>query len=110
MASGDSRNHATRRKQERQEALREYLSERGKVEYIFNNIEKMEKVGVSLDPQEFQCIKVANEQRIKLLPHYLPALKSADVAMNHGIQDSFSKFLLEINNTLEPNDIEDPED
>ncbi len=107
MAAGDSRNHATRRKQERQEALREYLSEHNRLEYILDNIVKMEKEGGKLEQQAFHAIKAANDQRIKLLDKYLPALKSAEVDMNHGIQDSFSKFLLEINNTLEPNDSED---
>ena len=107
MAKGDSRNHATRRRQERQEALLEYLSEHNRLEYILENIIKMEKEGGALDPQAFQGIKAANDQRIKLLDKYLPALKSSDVDLNLGMQDSFSKFLLEINNTLEPNDSED---
>ena len=45
MAKGDSRNHATRRRQERQEALIEYLSEHNRLEYILENIIKMEKEG-----------------------------------------------------------------
>lgn len=76
----DSRNHATRRRQERQEALREYLSERAKLSQIIDNIEKMENEGAAMEAQELQALKYATESRIKLLAKYLPDLKSVELS------------------------------
>jgi hypothetical protein len=65
---------AQARKQVRREELRLFLSERGKVQYVLENIEKIE----GLDPsspdfqKELLKLKTANEQRIKLLAKYLP--------------------------------------
>ena len=74
----DFRNMRTRKRQEKQEVLREYLSERGKLSYVLDNIEKMEKEGVSLEPQELQALKAATDSRIKLLAKYLPDLKAVE--------------------------------
>lgn len=62
------------RKQARKEELRAYLANRGKVDYVLDNIEKIE--GLDVGSAEFQKellkLKTANEQRIKLLAKYLP--------------------------------------
>lgn len=62
----------------RQDELRTYLAERGRLDYVFDNIEEIEK----LDPEEdkhfdkrLQQLKIANEQRIRLLNKYLPDMK-----------------------------------
>lgn len=88
MAKGDYRNKATKQKQERQEALREYLSNRGKLDYIFDNIEKMEKEGASMEQAELQAISKATDTRVKLLNKYIPDLKSVDI--EGGIEHSGS--------------------
>ena len=55
-----------------------YLAERGRLEYVFDNIEEIEQ----LDPESehyfdkrLQQLKIANEQRIRLLNKYLPDMK-----------------------------------
>jgi phenylalanyl-tRNA synthetase beta subunit len=62
------------RKQQRKEELRAYLSNRGKVDYVLDNIEKIE--GLDCSSADFQKelakLKTANEQRIRLLNKYLP--------------------------------------
>ena len=62
----------------RQDELRAYLAERGRLEYVFDNIEEIEQ----LDPESnqhfdkrLQQLKIANEQRIRLLNKYLPDMK-----------------------------------
>ena len=48
------------------------------------NIEKMEKLDADMDAVQLQRIKSANEQRIKLMNKYLPALKSTEVTGEGG--------------------------
>lgn len=62
------------RKQARKEELRTYLSNRGKVDYVLDNIEKIEGLDVSSADfqKELLKLKTANEQRIRLLNKYLP--------------------------------------
>lgn len=81
----DDRNHATRRRQEKQESLRDFLSSKCTVQHLVNNIEKIENEGETLSPQGLQAIKIANEQRIRLLNKYLPDLKAVEIS---GDQDS----------------------
>jgi hypothetical protein len=73
MAASD----ANARKRQRKEELRDYLSNRGKVDYVFNNIEKIESLDASSTSfqQELLKLKTANEQRIRLLNKYLPDVK-----------------------------------
>lgn len=65
----------------RQEALREWLSEKCTAQHLVNNIEKIEQ----LDPDsstftnELNKLKVANEQRLKVLSKYLPDLKATEL-------------------------------
>lgn len=77
--ANDHRTTMTRQRQERQEALREYLSERGKVNYIFDNIEKLESQGGSMETSELTAISKATDLRVKLLNKYLPDLKSVEI-------------------------------
>lgn len=69
---------ANRNRKVRQEALREYLSERGKLDYILDNIDKIENIDSPLDTNELARLKTANEHRIKLLGKYLPDLKATE--------------------------------
>lgn len=65
---------AQARKQVRRDELRAYLSERGKVTYVLENIEKIEALdaGCANFQKELLKLKTANEQRIRLLNKYLP--------------------------------------
>lgn len=82
--SGHSR--ANENKALRQEQLRRYLSERGKLDYIFDNLEKIEdlkgnadKENADLDSLQIQRLKTANDTRLKLLNKYLPDLKQVEI-------------------------------
>lgn len=85
MEVGSSRAKANRRV--RQEALREYLSERGSVQHLLDLIEKVDK----LDPQDpdfdknLAKLKVSIDQRQKLLGRYLPELKATEVEVEADI-------------------------
>ena len=75
----DSRNKAAKNRAVRQEALREYLSNRGKVDYVFDNIEKIER-----GEGDFQALKAASELRLKLINKYLPDTKHIEAELNHS--------------------------
>ena len=73
-----AKTRAQRERGIRQDELRAYLAERGRLEYVFDNIEEIEQ----LDPESnqhfdkrLQQLKIANEQRIRLLNKYLPDMK-----------------------------------
>ncbi|MCP3675265.1 MAG: hypothetical protein GY829_12440 [Gammaproteobacteria bacterium] len=72
----------------KQETLREYLSERGKLNYILDNLHKIE----CLDPEcesfanSLAKYKEANTQRLKLLAYYLPTLKGVEITGEGGGQ------------------------
>lgn len=73
-----AKTRAQRERGIRQDELRKFIAERGKLSYIFDNLEKIEE----LDPEEdkhfdkrLQQLKIANEQRIRLLNKYLPDMK-----------------------------------
>lgn len=62
----------------RQDELRAYLAERGRLDYVFDNIEKIEQLDPETDQyfdKRLQQLKIANEQRIRLLNKYLPDMK-----------------------------------
>jgi len=75
----NSRNGRARRRKDQQDALRDYLRERGKLEYVFDNIERMEGEGADMKAMELNALKTANDQRIRLLDKYLPSLKAEEI-------------------------------
>jgi len=79
---GDSRNTQTRQKQMRQEALREYLSNKCSLEHIIDSIALLDDVSIELDQLMISRKKTALESRIKLLGKYLPDLKSVEVSQD----------------------------
>ena len=85
MERGVSRAQANRKA--RQDALREYLSERGSVQYLLDLIEKVDH----LDPQDqdfdktLAKLKVSIDQRQKLLGRYLPELKATEVDLQADV-------------------------
>ena len=81
--TGQSRAEANRAI--RQQALREQLAEQCRFQHVLDNIQKMEDLATEMDSHEFNRIKAANEQRIKLIGKYLPDLKSIEI--NATIED-----------------------
>ena len=73
-------------KQIRKEALRDYIKERGSIQYLFDLIEKIEE----LDPDsstftnDLSKYKAALDARIKMAGKYLPDLKSQEVTGEGG--------------------------
>lgn len=82
MKSGESRANANRRI--RQEALREQLSNQGHVQHVVDNINKIEDLGGDLDSNEVNRLKIATEQRLRLINKYLPDLKSSEITGEGG--------------------------
>lgn len=86
MEPGVSR--AQTNKRIRQEALREYLQERGSVQHLLDLIEKVE----GLDPNDPNFDKdlakydKAISQRQKLLGKYMPDLKASEVNIEANIK------------------------
>lgn len=65
----------------RQEALREQLSKQGHLQYVVDNLKKIEDIGKDgqeLDSLQVQRLRIANETRLKLLNKYLPDLKQVE--------------------------------
>jgi len=75
---------AAKNRKVRREELRAYLAERGKLDYILDNIEKIENLDTNLDVNELNRLKTANDQRIKLLSKYLPDVKAVEVTGEEG--------------------------
>ena len=70
----------------RQEALREQLAKQKHLEYVVENLKKMEELDGSSERDSFTLnkLKIANEQRMKLLNKYLPDLKNVELANDGG--------------------------
>ena len=62
----------------RQDELREYLSQQGKLQYVFDNIKKIEDVNIQLDAVELKRLETATNSRIKLLDFYMPKQKAIE--------------------------------
>lgn len=75
---------AARNKKIRQESLREYMAERGSVQYLFDLIEKVEKLDPSTARDELPPIKAAIDARLKLLDKYMPSLKAMELTGEGG--------------------------
>jgi hypothetical protein len=86
MESGVSR--AQTNKRIRQEALREYLQERGSVQHLLDLIEKVE----GLDPdhpnfdKDLAKYDKAISQRQKLLGKYMPDLKATEITADLNVK------------------------
>ena len=66
------------------EELRRYLSERGKVSYIFDTIEKLEDQNVELEGSAVSRLSIAINARLSLLKKYLPDEKSVEIKNADG--------------------------
>lgn len=78
---------ATKKSKEREvrrDELRRYISEQGKVHYIFETIGKLEDLSNPLEPVEVQRLGKAIDSRLKLLNKYLPDIKAVEVSGEDG--------------------------
>lgn len=66
------------------EELRRYLAERGKLSYIFDNLEKLEDQTIEMDNVTVARINSANSTRLALLKKYLPDEKSVEIKNADG--------------------------
>ena len=66
------------------EELRRYLSERGKLSHIFDNLEKLEDQTIEMDSVAVSRINSANSTRLALLKKYLPDEKSIEIKNAEG--------------------------
>ena len=82
MKSGTSKSN-TQRAINREE-LRLYLSERGKLSYIFDNLEKLEDLDIEMDASTVSRLNSANAARLSLLKKYLPDEKSVEIKNADG--------------------------
>ena len=70
----------------RQESLRELLAEQCRIQHLIDNLKKIEELDPAQETfaNELNKLKVANEQRMKLLNKYLPDLKNVELANDGG--------------------------
>ena len=66
------------------EELRRYLSERGKLSHIFDNLEKLEDQTIEMDSVAVARINSAITHRLSLLKKYLPDEKSIEIKNAEG--------------------------
>lgn len=75
---------AAKNRKIRREELRDYLAERGRLEYILDNVEKIEHLDEDLTQEEVTRLRVATDVRVKLLSKYLPDLKAIEMTGEDG--------------------------
>lgn len=95
MKRGDN-TKKTQRESHKEELIR-YLSERGKLSYIFDNLEKLEDLKVEMDSATVSRLNSANSTRLALLKKYLPDEKSVEIKNADG--ESFktdTKWTIEV--------------
>ena len=76
----------TRNRLARQDALREYMQERGSVQYLFDIIEKIEKLDPNSETFQQDLAKYSKvvDVRHKMLGKYLPELKATEITGEGG--------------------------
>tara|TARA_B100000809_G_scaffold217086_1_gene223084 strand:+ start:620 stop:970 length:351 start_codon:yes stop_codon:yes gene_type:complete len=75
---------ANKRREINREELKRYLAERGKLSYIFDNLEKLEDVTLEMDSVTVARLNSANSTRLSLLKKYLPDEKSVELKNADG--------------------------
>jgi hypothetical protein len=71
----------------RQDALRQWLSEKCTAQHLIDNIDKIEGLDTSSDTfaNELNKYKIANDQRIRVMSKYLPDLKQSDISIDADV-------------------------
>ena len=72
----------------RREELIKFLQERGKLEYVFDIIEKLESPTVELDPLQIQRLRAAMDARVNLLKKYLPDMKQVEMTAEVSVSSA----------------------
>ena len=80
----DSTTSANKRRAINKEELKRYLSERGKLSHIFDNLEKLEDLSTEMDSATVSRLNSANSTRLALLKKYLPDEKSVELKNADG--------------------------
>lgn len=86
-----ARTRAQQNRAIKKEVIREYLAERGSVQYYFDVIEKIE----ALDPEsptfdkELKKLTVVASERRHMITKYLPDLKAQEI--EHSVSDDLIK-------------------
>lgn len=74
----------------RREELITFLKERGKLDYVFDIIVKLEDPTIELDALQIQRLRAALDTRVKLLGKYLPDVKAIEMQANVAISSADS--------------------
>ena len=72
---------AQKNRQIRKDALRDYIKERGSVQYLFDLIEKIEGLNPDSDvfSNDLAKYKAALDARVKMIGKYMPDLKAQEL-------------------------------
>lgn len=89
---GDSRNTATRRRQARQEELREQLRAKGLEQHVLECARKLHDEYKTLEASQIQSLKASADLRLKMMNKYLPDLKAVEHSVDQG--DSVLSLIL----------------
>jgi len=70
----------------RQDALREWLSEKCTAQHLVDNVDKIEQLDTSSETfrNQLDKYKVANEQRLKIMNKYLPDVRTVEITGEAG--------------------------
>lgn len=79
--------NAQKQRKLRQDALREWLSEKCTAQHLVDNLLKIENLDPNDEsfPNELRKYQVANEQRLKIMGKYLPDLKQQELQIQGEI-------------------------
>lgn len=80
----DSRNLATRRRQAHREEVLEYLRNKGLLQKVIEDAEKLADETREIPPEMVARIKAANDLRMKAVAKYVPDLKSVEMTGEEG--------------------------
>lgn len=80
----DSRNLATRRRQAHREEVLEYLKNKGLLQKVIEDAEKLADETRDIPPEMVTRIKAANDLRMKAVAKYVPDLKAVEMTGEDG--------------------------
>lgn len=74
----------------RREEMIKYLQERGKAQYVFDLIKKLEDPTIELDALMIQRYRAALDTRVKLFAKYLPDMKQIEMTAEVNVSSADS--------------------
>ena len=75
---------ASKNRRQRQEQLREQLSQGGHVQHVVEIAEKLQELGGELSTTDVQRLKAAADIKLKLISKYIPDLKATELTGEGG--------------------------